>query len=68
VTATQLEKDMSEKLDVPRYMAAIMKLAGCQSKEGGIYVTEVAHDDWCAHWQNKPCNCNPVVSTQKVKE
>ena len=45
---------MTEKLDVPRYLAALMKLAG----EPGVHRVEVPHDDWCAHWQGRPCNCD----------
>jgi hypothetical protein len=43
----------------PGYLDALCKLAG----KGGVYVATVAHDDWCAHWQGKPCNCNPTVKT-----
>jgi hypothetical protein len=52
-------KNKHQKPMPPGYLDALCKLAG----KGGVYVATVAHDDWCAHWQGKPCNCNPTVKT-----
>jgi hypothetical protein len=32
--------------------------AGAQHR---VYHTVVMHDDWCAHYDGKGCNCNPIV-------
>ena len=32
--------------------------AGAQHR---VYHTVVMHDDWCAHYDGKECNCNPIV-------
>jgi hypothetical protein len=51
---------MTEKFDLPRYMDALMKLAGKQP--GQVIEVNIAHDDWCAHWKGGACNCNPSVT------
>jgi len=28
----------------------------------GVYMTEVAHDDWCNFYKNKPCSCTPDIN------
>lgn len=28
----------------------------------GIYMTEVAHDDWCAFYKGKKCSCVPDIN------
>ena len=30
-------------------------------KAPGIFVVDVIHEDHCAHWEGKPCNCNPEL-------
>ncbi len=27
----------------------------------GLNILRIEHDDWCAHWRGKACNCNPNV-------
>ena len=35
----------------------------------GVFVAEVRHDDWCAFLNARgPCNCNPDIEIQRVKE
>jgi hypothetical protein len=48
---------MTEKFDMPRYMDALMKLAG-NPKQGQIIEVNIQHDDWCAHWKGGACNCD----------
>ena len=44
---------MTEKLDTPRYLDSLMKLAG--KKPGQVLMVKVQHDDWCAHWKGGKC-------------
>lgn len=33
------------------------------AEEGpGVYVVDVAHDDWCMIWNGGACNCEPIVT------
>ena len=45
---------MIEKQDMPRYLAAMKKLAG-------LHVVEIAHAEDCGHWQDLPCDCEPLA-------
>jgi len=31
-------------------------------ERGRVYHTVVQHDDWCAFYDDKVCNCNPIIS------
>ena len=32
---------------------------------GAVTLIDVNHDEWCAFWNGKPCNCNPeIITTQ----
>ena len=28
----------------------------------GVYMTEVAHDDWCNFYKGKECSCTPDIN------
>jgi len=31
-------------------------------ERGRVYHTVVQHDEWCTFYDNKECNCNPIIS------
>jgi hypothetical protein len=31
-------------------------------ESGRIYHTVMMHDDWCAIYSGKGCNCNPIIT------
>jgi len=49
------------------YLPAVLRYAqrvhlsagGCES--GGEHLIQVLHDDWCAFFQGRACNCDPIV-------
>lgn len=43
---------MIEKQDMPRYLEALRRLAGTPVK---------AHAEDCGHWQDLPCDCEPLA-------
>ena len=47
---------MGKEFDMPRYLDALMKLAG--GKPGQVIHVNVQHDEWCAHWKGGACNCD----------
>jgi hypothetical protein len=55
----------------PRYAKRVVAvgakaLAEGRLRPGGLYVTDVAHDDWCDLLAGKgQCNCNPSVSAPR---
>jgi hypothetical protein len=32
-------------------------------RPGSVAHVEVLHDDWCAHFYGRPCNCDPEIRT-----
>lgn len=46
----------------PHYLEKILREAG-KFKKGTIAEITVYHDSWCAIYAEKPCNCNPDIST-----
>jgi hypothetical protein len=48
---------MAEKFDMPRYLDALMKLAG-NAGPGQVIEVNVHHEDGCAHWKGGACNCD----------
>lgn len=32
-----------------------------------VYMTMVAHDEWCAHFRGGECDCDPDVSLQELR-
>ena len=41
------------------------KVLAQEPKSAGLYHVDVFHDDWCAIWQGRKCNCDPHLVTQK---
>ena len=33
----------------------------------GVYITHVAHDDWCAIYKLGTCNCKPDISIENIQ-
>jgi len=31
-------------------------------ERGRVYHTVMQHDDWCAFYDGKECNCNPIIT------
>lgn len=44
----------------PNYMPAMLA-AGGALECGKVYRVRIEHDDCCAIWRGKPCNCTPIV-------
>jgi hypothetical protein len=51
---------------VPNFVTKILTMqdAGTLPKEVGLHLLDVAHDDWCAHFDGRPCNCDPDISVK----
>lgn len=49
----------------PNYEAKCDALADELARTGqlkpGVRIMEIRHDDDCAHWQGRGCNCDPEV-------
>ena len=43
------------------YLTKLYRLARQLSAFGGAYHFRVSHDDWCAYFHGRACNCNPIV-------
>jgi hypothetical protein len=56
-------KRPKERPTRPNYIKKIRYLAniGAIPRDVGIHTIDVLHDDWCAIFKGKPCNCNPTV-------
>jgi len=56
-------KKRGKKIAQPAYLRKIAYLwrIGALPREAGYHQVTVEHDDWCAHWQQEICNCNPDV-------
>lgn len=58
---------MSKEGRPPRYAKRVVAagtkaLVESRLRPGGLYVVDVAHDDWCELLAGKgQCNCNPAV-------
>jgi hypothetical protein len=53
----------------PRYVSVLAELIrrfGDEIKPGRVYRVETAHDDRCAHWEGKPCDCDVVCTLIEV--
>jgi hypothetical protein len=37
-------------------------------ERGAVYCATVAHDDWCAIYKDRPCNCDPDITVQTATE
>ena len=50
---------------VPNYMRKLQYLwkLGVVPPNGFTKV-DILHDDWCPHWADKPCTCNPDVKVR----
>ena len=46
----------------PRYLDALLEI-GKAAPIGSIIHVEVQHDDDCAFFRDKPCDCEPVVES-----
>jgi len=47
----------------PNYLEESIRLA---AKLGpGMHHIDVAHDDWCAIWRGRACDCRPDVKVRK---
>jgi hypothetical protein len=46
------------------YIAKIhaMWRTGALPREIGLHMLDVAHDDWCAMFEGKRCDCDPDIS------
>lgn len=52
-----------KKARAPNYIAKLTKLTATQPIiPGTIRHVDIYHDDWCAFYRGKPCNCDPDVS------
>lgn len=51
-----------QKRRTPHYMPAMLA-AGRALEPGKVYTQRIEHDDCCAIWRGKPCNCTPIVRT-----
>ena len=49
------------------YMETLLKQLGdTDLSKGGLFMAEIAHDDWCNLLTGKgECNCNPEVNLEK---
>lgn len=43
----------------PRYLERIA--AGWSPGPGKVAELVILHDDGCAHWRGRPCNCDPDI-------
>jgi hypothetical protein len=48
------------------YMETILQAVekGNLVAKDGILMPQIAHDNWCKIYKNKPCNCNPEISVE----
>ena len=48
---------------LPNYIRKIQYLVkvGAIPVDAGVNHLDVLHDNWCAIFKGKPCNCNPEV-------
>lgn len=51
--------------EVPRYLQRLLE-GGWEYTPGELVSVEVLHDDDCAHWRGRPCNCDPEVKMRQV--
>ena len=52
----------------PNYMAAVLAAMRAQVyAPGKVYPITVFHDDCCAIWRGRPCNCTPIVRASLVE-
>jgi hypothetical protein len=28
---------------------------------GAVHMVDILHDGWCAHFEGRPCDCDPIV-------
>ncbi len=47
------------------YVPLVVALAS-ELEPGGFVVT-VKHDDWCAIWSGRPCDCSPELVVRPVE-
>jgi hypothetical protein len=48
----------------PRYLDALLRhLRAVGIEPGKVHHVEVRHDDGCAHWKGRPCDCEPEIET-----
>jgi hypothetical protein len=45
----------------PNYVRKLLYLYRLGALPAGVHRVDIRHDDWCAHWQDQPCNCDPHV-------
>ncbi len=51
-------------MTLPNYLRVLAAhLAASPELRGKVGHVEIRHDDFCAHWLGRPCNCNPQVLT-----
>lgn len=47
------------------YSSAVEVLAS-QVRAGDAVHVEIRHDDWCAIWKRKPCDCDPDIEARTL--
>jgi hypothetical protein len=55
----------------PNYLDEFLRQAlEAKAKHGnGLYIATIAHGDWCDQLAGRgPCNCEPVVTTERWKD
>ena len=45
----------------PAYVPKLLAQAAPFLQPGTVVNWMVRHDDWCAHWKGRPCDCNPDI-------
>ncbi|MEK7754511.1 MAG: hypothetical protein AAB654_21480 [Acidobacteriota bacterium] len=49
-------------MDEPNYITKLRKMyAEGKLQPTGMYQAVVAHDDWCAMYDGRPCDCDPDI-------
>jgi hypothetical protein len=50
----------------PNFVRKILQMqdAGTLPRDRGVHRFDVAHDPWCQHVDDRPCNCDPTITVQ----
>jgi hypothetical protein len=56
-------KKQGKKISQPNYVRKLHYLwkVGAIPRDVGVHMLDVAHDNWCQHFQGRACNCDPDI-------